>query len=353
VEYQILLDDYWAGIFTNAIAVLITSTSGPIFTLLRATTRPLWKRIFPKGKEPCHNGEALVMIFGSISSELEDDYVAVTQIDDSETAEGHGHHKNHSVTEGPGYSSDDSSEAEGVEDLDGPMVAVSQHTSKNAVDAFELVSLFVVFLGVPTALIAASIVSSGLATDTIAISSSDHCGIYAELTNSSVNFLEFEHSAEAQSASYASKCYVSDSQDNDCNKFYNQSISYSVANDSTCPFVGEVCYDSGSSSIQFSTGMKSGSILGINAASSFLFGRTMTCSPLIINEKYVKYGQSDQGVDQWEYLYGRTFDDYTWANPVQESNWEIKGYSTGYVLSPKAAIMNPDHTQSPLLCSKF
>jgi hypothetical protein len=178
----------------------------------------------------------------------------------------------------------------------------------------------------------ASILSAGLATDTIAVTDSPKCGVYDYRYNSShssVPFLEFEYHAETQSKQYAITCYRNSSQVNDCNKFYCQSISYSSYDEAECPFAGDVCYDPGDSAIQFSTGIQSGAVLGISAANPFLFSRTMTCSPLVTGPEYIGKGWSYWGDEQWEYYYGLTFDGYTWANPVEESNWEIKGYSTG------------------------
>jgi hypothetical protein len=45
LECQILLSDYRAGILTNAIAVLITSTLKPVFELLRAPFWLLWQKV--------------------------------------------------------------------------------------------------------------------------------------------------------------------------------------------------------------------------------------------------------------------------------------------------------------------
>ncbi|KAF8858998.1 hypothetical protein BDZ45DRAFT_802013 [Acephala macrosclerotiorum] len=43
--YQILLSDWWAGILTNTIAVLITSVGGPMFILTIGPYNWLWRRI--------------------------------------------------------------------------------------------------------------------------------------------------------------------------------------------------------------------------------------------------------------------------------------------------------------------
>jgi hypothetical protein len=130
-----------------------------------------------------------------------------------------------------------------------------------------VVLIIVVTLGLPSALIVASIVSAGLATDTIVLSDSPACRRYVYRPNASKSpgsFLEYDHKAEAQSALYASDCYGGSSLVDNCKTHYNQSISYFVEN-TTCPFDGPTCFSSGNSSIILSTGLLPGSVLGINA----------------------------------------------------------------------------------------
>jgi hypothetical protein len=58
----------------------------------------------------------------------------------------------------------------------------------------------------------------------------------------------------------------------------------------------------------------------------------MTCAPIVGDEKYVKMGRSSKGFEQWEYWYGPSLSNYTWANPVQDSLWDVNGYSARSVL---------------------
>jgi hypothetical protein len=206
----------------------------------------------------------------------------------------------------------------------------SSNRANAAAEAFGAGSMVVIALGLPVALLIASIISAGLATDTIARSNTDTCGTYVYRSNSknSSSFVEFEHRVEAESGLYANECYGASSLIENCNKFYNQTISYSLNNSADCPFDGEVCHGL-NNSIMFTTGLVPASVLGIDVAKPLLFSRTMTCSPLVTGPEYVSIGISDLGEEQWEYWYGRSLADYTWANPVQESSWEIKGYSTG------------------------
>jgi len=208
-------------------------------------------------------------------------------------------------------------------------------------EAFGAAVMLLILIGLPLLLIVASIVSAGLASDSIALSSSDKCGRYSYKPNSaecSVKFLEFERRAEAEAAYYAMNCYGPSANTDHCTKFYNQSISYPMGSQVDCPFAGNVCLGGKQPAYQLSTGLVSGSVLGINARNPFLFSRTMTCSAIVSDENYVNISHSSQGFDQWEYWYGKSISNYTWANPVQEGPWQTKGYSTGYVQSLSWAI---------------
>ncbi|KAE9367943.1 hypothetical protein N431DRAFT_445015 [Stipitochalara longipes BDJ] len=192
--------------------------------------------------------------------------------------------------------------------------------------------------GLPIALLVASIISAGLATDTTALSQASHCGtyVYLEGFKNSSTFVEFEHRVESEAGLYADECYGASSLIENCNKFYNQIISYSAKNATQCPFDGKVCQGA-NESVAFTTGLVSASVLGFNTASPLIFSRTIICSPLDSGPEYVGIGISDLGEEQWEYWYGRSLADYTWANPVRESSWEIKGYSTGIHCSEPGA----------------
>jgi hypothetical protein len=202
-------------------------------------------------------------------------------------------------------------------------------------EAFGAGLMLLILVGLPILLNVASIVSASLATDSTALSKSVKCGSYTYKPDSmecSVKFLEFERKAEAEAAFYAMNCYGSISNSDYCTKFYTQSISYPAGNNVDCPFAGDICLGGKKPAYRLSTCLASGSVLGVNARNPFLFSRTMTCSPIVNNESYVNISHTSRGFDQWEYWYGRSLSTYTWANPVDESLWDIKGYSVGYVL---------------------
>lgn len=288
---------------TNAVAVLITSTSGPIFTLLIGPISFLWDKVPSRLK-----GRNAALARADGYHEIVHD--AMMDLLDYIPLRPRGNH--HRIP------------------LDDDVVIPRRR--RDGIEAVGALSLIVIFLGLLLAIIVASILSVGIATDTTAISNSPKCGLYKydpESRRMLGGALEFEHRAETQSAAYAADCYGSSPLVDDCNKFYNQSIYYSIEQNAACPFSGDVCKSGKRGAFKLSTGLISGAVLGINAVNPFFFSRTTICSPLVTGEKYVGIGISPQGEAQWEYWYGPSLGSYTSANPVRVNSWEIKGYSTG------------------------
>jgi hypothetical protein len=196
--------------------------------------------------------------------------------------------------------------------------------------------------GLSVLLLIASIVSAGLATGKLAISLDPSCGDYQFKFNSRTSlepFIVYNRQAESQAAEYAQKCYGPTSIATDCNKFYSQNITYTKNGSASCPFDGDVCEGGKNEAFRITTGLISGAFLGMNAVNPYLFERSTTCAPMVRGKNYVRVGVSDRGEKQWEYWYGRTVADYTWANPVAKSSWAIKGYSMGQVNSSASSYL--------------
>jgi hypothetical protein len=190
--------------------------------------------------------------------------------------------------------------------------------------------MLLILIGLPVLVIVASIVSSRLGTDSVALSNTGKCGRYIFKSQSMgclVKFQAYERSAETEAAFYALNYYGPSAKFDHSSCFRNGSISYPNGSYVKCPFTGEVCIDEKQPAFRLSTGLVSGSVLGINARNPFLFSRTMTCSPLVNDERYIKLGHSSRGFDQWEYWYGPSKDNYTWSNPVEARYEDSNGYS--------------------------
>jgi hypothetical protein len=293
--HQILVTDYQAGLITNALAVSITSTAGPIYTIFKHPLHSLWKKISSR--------------WGRQQLDEPDQHELLGEVIESVTGE-----RWQQISLGL------------------PAVPNGPVTPIGYVGVAVMLLLLV---GPSLGLIDASIVSAGLATNKVGVSLDPSCGDYDFQFNSSSYsepFLQYERQAEAQAGEYAAKCYGPNSVVSDCTRFVNQNIIYSKNEYASCPFDGDVCDTGKEGAFSLSTGLQSGALLGVNAANPYFFGRTMTCAPMITENNYVKVGLSNRGEKQWEYWYGRSLAEYTSANPMKESSWEIKGYSTGYAL---------------------
>jgi hypothetical protein len=259
--------DYESGIITNALAVLITATASPIYKLFKRPLYLLWKKISSSWDptppvapqdEPAH-GELIGMAMESIAGDRWQ-HISLGKP---------------SAPNGP----------------------------RGSLGFLGVAFMLVLLVGPSIALIATSIVSAGLATSKVALSSDADCGDYEFEFNPRTYadpFLEYEREAESQAAEYAQKCYGPTSIATDCNKFYSQNITYKK-NESLCPFYSDDCQGGRSGAYRLTTGLVSGTVLGINAANPYFFGRTTTCAPIITENSYVRVGVSDRGEEQWEY----------------------------------------------------
>lgn len=187
-----------------------------------------------------------------------------------------------------------------------------------------------ILVGLPIGLVVASILSVQLSKDSVALSNHPQCGDWVYKYRSGYSgqpLLQFEHKTEAEAGKYAADCYGSFSDSDSCSKFINSTLAYTVENSTSCPFDGDDVCD-GNPVVRFGTGKVPVSVLGINAPDSYSISRSMTCSPLVAGEDHIALGISDKGDPLWQYWYGPSMADFTWQHPVEESSWDINGYSS-------------------------
>lgn len=206
------MSNYYAGVVTNAVAVLITSAGSPLFTFFR--TPLLWI------------ARKLASLWGGAPPPQHNNARGYDDIRDIMLQQ--------------------MSVRRGIVHL--PVrsrIPVVMNGLEVAAKLFYWLTTAIVAFGLPTCLVVASVASAGLATDTTACSAYAKCGRYVynpDLTNVSGPFLEYEHRAESQAGLYASDSYGPSPLVDDCNKLYSQSIAYATSN-TTCPFDGGVCLD--------------------------------------------------------------------------------------------------------------
>lgn len=304
--YQILVMERLSGYITNTIAVLITSTTVPIFNLVFPILDGLATKFISNWQGHEHDLSARLLQAHGFLDLIHRLYRTLVPI---------------------------------TPRIQLPAMTMSRSRTKTSPrDVLISLSIALAAVSIPISLILASIFSAGLVTNAVARSISNDCGVYTFHTvtrKAPTQFLEFEHKAESQAASYAEACYGRNVPDEQCNRFPSHQIPYHVTRQAKCPFWASTCVGGDNSAYQLSTGLISAAILGVNAATSLYFGRTMTCSPLPTDDRYVKKGMSKGGTPQHEYMYGtlaNSDNNLSYFNPVQRNEWDSHGYSVEYVL---------------------
>lgn len=185
------------------------------------------------------------------------------------------------------------------------------------------------YMGGYLGLFACSVFTARLATDNTAVSASPDCGVY--LLDPALDQETFFRSSgpynfdvQVDSAALAQDCYGDLAKADACKFFTHRSISYSVTRNAECAFQEDMC-NSPNSSILFSTGAVDARVIGINAPKTYQFRRTTTCSPLKMNDTYVKYHR-DGGENVYQYYYGDSK-----ALVDGKENWSYQTRDTGYM----------------------
>ena len=181
------------------------------------------------------------------------------------------------------------------------------------------------FLAIGTAglyigIILISIYSVLVAGNTIAVSDNHPgCGIF--LTNDSTGLLpnpywsrwrKYYHDLESESGEYARRCYNGTDHGDDCNYFYEPSIQFTVKDNDTCPFeskFGPLCIGGSSGAFTLSTGYVRPETIGINTELNYTFVRQATCSPLLMDDRFVRpvlpVDMDNEGLT-FRYFYGNS-----------------------------------------------
>ena len=182
------------------------------------------------------------------------------------------------------------------------------------------------YLGV----LACGVLTAQLATDSTAISASPDCGLY--LPDSSLDAetairisRPYEFDAQLESAALAQSCYKTPAATDNCNFFTHRSIDFSVQRNAPCPFEDGLCHGGPKSAISFSTGPINARVIGINAPKTYEFRRNSNCSPLNMNETFIRQSKDDGGRVH-HYYYGS-------ATPLAgpETDWCYRTRDAAYM----------------------
>jgi hypothetical protein len=159
-----------------------------------------------------------------------------------------------------------------------------------------------------------SIFSALVVTDSIAISTHPGCALISY--NASFGIIpipnvtmgmKYYYNIETESGDYARKCYNGTDGADGCNYFYEQSIQFSIKENDTCPFeseFGDLCFNGPSSAFTLSTGWIRPETIGINTPLKYTFQRQTTCSPLRMDDDFIKPFRKEDKTLMFRYFYG-------------------------------------------------
>jgi hypothetical protein len=190
------------------------------------------------------------------------------------------------------------------------------------------------YLGV----LACGVLTAQLATNSTAISASPDCGLYLPDNNLDAETAvrigrPYEFDAEVESAALSQSCYKTPAATDDCNFFTHRSINFSVNRNAPCPFESSMCHGG---IISFSTGSINARVIGINAPKTYEFRRNSTCSPLNMNETFIRPSRDEDG-RIYHYHYGSTSGsaglETDWSYQTRDSAYmpDAPGYLVKYV----------------------
>lgn len=153
------------------------------------------------------------------------------------------------------------------------------------------------------------IASARIANRQLGLSNSPSCGDWlhnpTHVEDGLLKGLAIHFEKEIAAGAHQATCYGPEAKSGTCKTFSTQEITYTRRHNASCPFEGRVCLEGDVAATKFDTGLIDSEVLGINidTARRFRFERTMTCAPLLVDERYVSRGQ--EGIHwQWYYRYG-------------------------------------------------
>lgn len=185
--------------------------------------------------------------------------------------------------------------------------------------------------------------SAIIISDSVALSRHPRCGMYldeADTTNSSSQVgdplydgrRKYLYDVESDCGQYARQCYHAGDDADGCNFFYMRSFNYSIKHNDTCPFRGDLgylCHDGPSSAFTLSTDSIKAKDLGINSRYAYTFSRSTTCSPLLMDKRFVrpfvqKHGPGGRSYPGFRYFYGNRTGDMSCTSQDPDCTFEMR-----------------------------
>lgn len=168
-------------------------------------------------------------------------------------------------------------------------------------------TLGLLYLGLPCLFTLVSKFSGLVVCDSVALSDSPLCNLKysASKEDPDNKFRTFYVDLETESARYAKSCYGASTGYDSCDQFYRRSIPYTVQQNDSCPFPGDICHGGHSGAFSLDTGLVSIDAIGINTGLRHRFRRKTTCSPLRTDQtRFLQADEDSTGKISWSYSYG-------------------------------------------------
>ena len=183
------------------------------------------------------------------------------------------------------------------------------------------------------------VMPSLIATDSIALSEHPNCGVY--FPNATDDREMFSISREYESITWAQSCYGPAEGSDGCDLLLQDSIPKSVEESVRCPFGEHMCHGGSNSAVRFSTGPVDARTIGINTPHRYEFQRSTTCSPLNMNESYVRLSRGDGGL-AFDYYYGGSvvYGKASWNTSYSIHSIGAPTYVLGLVLHIETPIIS-------------
>lgn len=137
---------------------------------------------------------------------------------------------------------------------------------------------------------------------------------------------KYYHDIEEESGYYSRRCYNLSERADGCNFFYEQSIQFDTFFNTTCPFtseLGPLCYDGPSSAVTFKTGIVKPETIGINTPLKYTFERETTCSPLRMDDTFIKRYVNKKKDVWFRYFYGSRTCDWNCSQSISNCTYEL------------------------------
>lgn len=171
--------------------------------------------------------------------------------------------------------------------------------------------------------------SADIATSRAARSSSTSCGIWEFDDENAGDEAAarsdiYNYQKEARTGDYAQNCYnsLTATDSTRCDFFYNSSIGFTSKSFDSCPFKSQdLCRGGLYSAATFDTGLIDAGNIGVNSKITHKFRRRTTCSPLNMDEPYVR--KSLPNDTTYRYHYGSINDEN--GTPTKNHTYETSG----------------------------